>query len=454
MIALLLLALLNGDLAAAEQALADKKPSEAIRLLGKLADGDDADIRALIVLGRSHLALYEYEAAIDPLLRAVEIRAKDKSLSRDAAWACWGAAGTAGNFAQAYLEDALRYARRSEDQRLIADLLYELQRWEEALKIYRTLPDDNATRFFLAERRAHCLAALERGDEARLEYGKALDEAIRAGSLVDAYRSSFRAQQTGKLLAWLDSRVAAEPKNLQLRLYRGYAREALSMWKETVEDLRLVTQLSPEHFDARRRLARALVFYGSSQQRAEELLEAEKILRANLNQEPTDEPSWQSMQWLAGWAWANGDTRRSYELLKVLHDIDPEDRDVGLNFCAMARRLTRYDEADAAFRALLAVDAEDADVVNDYAILKDGMGREDEALALWRRVLEIDPGNMNALENLFTKAWERGDVEAAKTHLAHGLAGAEKADNPGLARRWRWFRDRLTWAPTGFGVER
>ena len=66
----------------------------------------------------------------------------------------------------------------------------------------------------------------------------------------------------------------------------------------------------------------------------------------------------------------------------------------------------------------------------------------------------IDPGNMNALENLFTKAWERGDSKAAKTHLEHGLAGAEKADNPGLLRRWRWFRDRLAWAPTGFGVQR
>jgi tetratricopeptide (TPR) repeat protein len=449
-----LLCALLGDLAAAEAALAANKPAEALRLLGDLSHGDDADVRALIVAGRAHLMLYEYEAAVDPLLRAVEKKPEDKKLLRDAAWACWGAAGSDARFAQAYLEDALRYARRAEDPRLIADLLYELQRWEEALEQYRKLPDEDATRFFLTERKAHCLAALERTEEARKEYDAALDEAIRNNALKDAFRTAFRAKKTGKLLAWLDTRVAKEPDDLMLRLYRGYARSALSMWKETIEDLRIVLRLSPDHFDARRQLAKALVFHGSAEQRDEILAEAEKLMRENLKREPHDDVSWESMRWLAFYAWSNGDTRHSYELLKVLHAIDPEDRDVGLNFCAMARRLSLYAEAEAAFQTLIEADSEDADVVNDYAILKDGMGQPGEALKLWRRVLEIDPANMNALENLYTKAWERGDAKAAAGYLERGLSGAKKANNAGLLRRWRWFSDRMAWAPSGFGRER
>ena len=61
---------------------------------------------------------------------------------------------------------------------------------------------------------------------------------------------------------------------------------------------------------------------------------------------------------------------------------------------------------------------------------------------------------MNALENLFTKAWERGDRKAAARYLERGIAESQKSDAEGLRRRWRWFRDRLSWAPSGFGAER
>ena len=105
MTSLLLLLLLAGDLDAAEKALEKGEHRQAIELLGDLADGEDPDVRALIVLGRAFLGLREYEGAVDPLLNASDARPDDKELARDAAWACWGAAS--GQFARAYLEDHL-----------------------------------------------------------------------------------------------------------------------------------------------------------------------------------------------------------------------------------------------------------------------------------------------------------------------------------------------------------
>ena len=73
---------------------------------------------------------------------------------------------------------------------------------------------------------------------------------------------------------------------------------------------------------------------------------------------------------------------------------------------------------------------------------------------MWERVLEIAPDDLNALENLFTKAWERGDEVRMAEYLARGLELSAAGPNAGLARRWAWFRNRLRWVPTGHGAER
>ncbi|MHC4953911.1 MAG: tetratricopeptide repeat protein [Planctomycetota bacterium] len=391
---------------------------------------------------------------MDPLLRALDKTPEDKKLARDAAWACWGASRSGGAFARAYLEDALRIAKRAEDPRMVADLEFDLGNYDRALAGYRALPDDADSRYLIKTRIAYCLAATGKEQQARAAHGEALDEAIRKNDLASAFRSAFAAKQTGKLLAWLDQQLKENPEDANLRLHRGYAREALGMWGEAAEDLRVAVRLAPGHADAQRRLARALVYYGTREQQTAAIDEAEKLARAALKETPRDPMSWETMRWLAGWAWANRDVPRSLALLEVLHDIDPEDRDIGLNYCAMARRLGRYKDAEAAFLVLLEVDDEDKDVINDYAILKDGMGDEAAAIKLWRRVLELAPKDPNALENLFTKAWERGDAARSKELLARGLAVARAGDNPGLVRRWNWFRDRLRWAPSGHRSER
>ena len=64
-------------------------------------------------------------------------------------------------------------------------------------------------------------------------------------------------------------------------------------------------------------------------------------------------------------------------------------------------------------------------------------------------IVRAKHAHLNALENLFTDAWERGDSVAARDYARRGLAAARAAG--GVVDRWLWFEDRLLWAPSGFG---
>ena len=446
MTSLLFLLVLAGDLDAAEKALEKGEHRQAIELLGDLADREDPDIRALIVLGRAFLGLREYEGAVDPLLSASDARPDDKELARDAAWACWGAAS--GQFARAYIDDARRYAKRSRDPLLVADLDHAATEFEAALEGYRAL--DKKT-LHVATRIAECLAGLGRDAEAKEAYGVALEEAIRTGNLDAGWRTAFAGEKVGRLLTWLDTRVADAPDDFRARLYRGYARATLLMYREAVEDLRWVVKSRPDYDAGKARLCLVLLQWGAKQQRPDALAESERLARELLARDSRQRDALDALSFLASYAWSNRDVPRSYALLKHLRGLDPEDRITALNFGAMARRLGHYGEAVEAFDVLLAIDPEDPDVLNDYGILKDAMGDRAAAVALWKRVLQVEDDNLNAMENLFTHSWEQGDQTAARAYLVRGLEAARRRGDEGLVGRWSWFRDRLLWASNGFG---
>ena len=86
MIALVLAFALGGDIVAAEQALAANQPRDAILKLGGLADAKDADVRALIVLGRAFLANDCSLAEINPLVvtKQGELLALDANTGQNA----------------------------------------------------------------------------------------------------------------------------------------------------------------------------------------------------------------------------------------------------------------------------------------------------------------------------------------------------------------------------------
>ena len=445
-VALMLLLAAPADLDAAEKALADGRAREALELLGDLADRDDADVRAWIVQGRAYLALQGYTAAVEPLLRASDARPDDRALARDAAWACWGSAQ--GAYARAYLEDAIRMAVRSGDLLLLADLHVDAGNLAEAVDAYGKAEVPESETLRVRMRVAECLRALGR-DGATEAFAEALEEALRRGDLASAYKAAFAAERAGRFMAWLDEKLAATPDDLDLRLYRAYARAASLLYAEAAADLRVVLGKRPDFLAAKDQLSAVLIAEGQRRQKADLVDEGERIGREVLEAEPTNQSAWQRMSWLAGTYWTDGRVQRSYDLLKFLHGLDPEDVNTGLNFGAMARRLGHYEEARTAYEGLLEGAPGDPDVLNDLAILVDGMGERARAVELWEMVLSEDPYNLNALENLYTHAWERGDAVALETLLARGLDAATRRDGP--VARWHWFRDRLLWAPSGFG---
>ena len=443
---LLVILLLAGDLAAAQKALAEGRPAEALRLLGDLADGDDPPVDALVVQGRAHLALGEYQAAVEPLMRASDARPGDEALALDAARACRGAAQ--GTYRMLYLADAQRLADRAGDKALQADLAYEVGEFERALAALRALEDEEETRLHRLTRIADCLRQLGKPDEASKAYAAALDEALLRGDLRAAYRVAFAGGHRGRFLSWLDARIT-EKDDARLRLYRGYVRSAALMFAEAIEDLRKVLQQRPDDLEVKDLLSDALLQHGIRTQETREVEAAERLAREVLAGDRTHQRAWDRLVWIAAHYWVNGRIEMSYAVLRDLHAYDPTDINAGLNFGAMARRLGRYDEAQAAYERLLEMSEEDPDVLNDYAILRDGMGDRAAAVALWERTLSEEPDNLNALENLFTHTWERGESTAAREYLRRGLEAARRRNGP--VDRWLWFGDRLRWAPVGFG---
>jgi tetratricopeptide (TPR) repeat protein len=440
----MVLLLLGGDLDAAAQALKAGKPREAIELLGDLARDDDP--RAQWILGRAHYDLKEYEAAVEPLLTASDKLPGDKEIALLAAYACWGSAKANEQYARAYLEDAIRMAERAKRDDVVALLKKDMGDYEGAIELFRKGADTLDVRVHIAE----CLAALGKEKEAQAAWGAVMDMALQTGKLQRAYTAAFPAKQERKLLAWLDARIKSEPEAAWPHTYRGYMYAAMGLHAKAIPDLRIGHKAQPGDITTAGRLCNSLIRVGIEERRDELLVEGEKLARTLIEQ-PRRRAAWDAYRLLAWWAWQNRDVPSAYRHLKLLIGKDPSDRDVALNFAAMARRLGHYDEARGTLETILQADEGDPAVINDLGIVFDGMGQRDKAVELWTRVLEGDPENMNSLENLLTAAWERGDMAAAKSLLERGLAVAER-EGGGLLGRWQWFSDRLAWVPAGHGV--
>ncbi len=432
-----------GDVAAAEEALAQDKPRRAIELLGELAQSDDP--RANAVLARAYYALRDYPSAVEPFLIASDAAPDDKVLAREATMACWGAARVPGTqFPRAFLADALRMAKRAGEGALLAPLHREAGNFEQALVAYRKLTDTPKVRQAIAD----CFAGLGKDDEARKAYIAALELAMSTRDLAIAYRSAFAAQRGGQLVQWLTKELQKKPDDPWLRLYRGYARVRLQLDAGAVEDLRIATKGFPDLVRAKVYLCQSLIRFGLREQHAESLEEGEVVARELTR---LGDPSGKTqLFWLASNAWINRNVERSCRLLKELWALDETDKNIGLNYAAMARRLNRYDESERVYIQLLESYEDDPDVLNDLGILRDGRGDRAGAVEAWKRVLAEDREDMNALENLFTDAWERGDKVPSNHYLRRGMAVAESLGGT-LLVRWRWFADRLAWAPAGHG---
>jgi len=434
---------------AAQAAYDAGKYADAIDLLGDLPYGEDAPQRALVIAGRAQLALGRPEGAISSLLRASDHEPTDTALARDAALACYRSAS--GPFARAYLEDAQRYAERSGDALLQADVAYALGDLAGALERYRALKPAEDLKLAVLQRIADCEQQLGNEKEARDAWRAVLEEALARGDLRSAYRAAESGQANGRLLAWLDEHLTQRPEDSEARLYRGYARARAQLYVEAAEDLRAVLAAGRDAPSIRGRLAFCLVRQGMRAQDMKMMREGVRVGLETLEQAPMQEEAWAELQIVAWYAWRNNDVPFAYEVLKAMHEHAPDDYDVGLNYAAMARRLDHPDESRAVYDRLLEENPGDPSVTNDYGILEDGLGNRGKAIELWSRALEEDPRNLDSLENLFTAAWETGDTARAKELGARGLEVATSRGDQPLIDRWHWFLDRLRWAPTAWG---
>ncbi|MFQ5844491.1 MAG: tetratricopeptide repeat protein, partial [Planctomycetota bacterium] len=438
---LLLATWLEGDLAAARRALEAGRPAEALRLLGDLAEREDADPRALLVAGRARLALGDPSAALDPLLRAAEKLPDDVEVARTTAGACYRTAvSSPGVTHAALLHDALRFAGRAQDPWLQALIEEELGRHERALERYAAAGEAGHDALDVWEGSARCLKALGRADW-KEAYGKALELAIERRDFVRAWAVAFAADAGGRLLQWLDAEVAEAPEAFLPRRWRGFARARLLLFEGAIEDLRRATALRPDDVAARRELVGALLRRYPAVREPALLREAEREAQRLLRERPEDREIRRQLHWAARRRFEAGDPERAMELLRFLYDIEPLDLDVALGLAALSRRAGATDEADRIYRALLEAFPDEPDVLNDLAILRDGLGDRAGAVKLWNAAVREDPEHLDALENLFTAAWERGDRGAARRWAALGLRAAELQEV--AVDRWKWFSDRL-----------
>lgn len=457
MASLLILLALAGDLDAAEKALAAGDADRAIDLLGELPDAEDAPPRVFLILGRAQAARGHPELAVEPLLRAADAMPEDKGVAREAALACTGAAEGDPGAAGQWLLDARRMAERAGDPLLLGGILLSLGEYEAAVTAFdraAALPEGKLPGL---QGKADALDALGRTEEAKPARIAALEEAMRLLDLAAAYRAAFACDQGGRFLDWLDGLVKEKPDDLRLRRYRGFTRSRLLLYREAAEDLRFVGASRPDDLAARNELVRVLLNLLSASQDTAAQKEAEVIATEIVRRAAGDPGSREALAtarenllWMAQRRWQAAELSASLDLLRVLHETDPEDVPAGLNLAAVARRLDLREEARRTYDRLLEAWPDDPDVLNDLGIFVDGLGRREEAVSLWKKVLEQQPENLDALENLFTSAWEGGDRAAAADYAARGLRAAERRRR--TVDRWHWFQDRLLWAPVAWGV--
>ena len=238
---------------------------------------------------------------------------------------------------------------------------------------------------------------------------------------------------------------------MSARRWRGFAREKSLLYDGAVEDLRWTVGKTPSDRPARQALVGVLLASYRSTQEEALLDEAEQHARALLEDDVPDALVISRVHWTAWMHLQAGRRARAVDLLRLLHRTAPRNLDVGLSLAAQLRRGGDLDEAGEVYRVLLDSYPDDPDVLNDLAILEDGRGNRSAARKLWQRALEEDPEHLSALENLFTDSWERGDSVQARRWVARGRATAELQRK--AVDRWKWFRDRLLWAPRAFGTE-
>ena len=264
---------------------------------------------------------------------------------------------------------------------LLAETLVRADRNDDALAVYRTIPDDSPTAWNARLSEANALDRLERTEEAiavlRAMSGERTDQSGPVVRLADILRSESRFEEAVEAYDDAAARTPELAEDDWTFLYRrGIALERAKDWQRAEQDLIRAIDLNPDH-------AYLLNYLGYSWiDRGENLAEGEELIRRAIEIEPNDGSIVDSL----GWA---------------------------------LYRTGRVEEAVTVLERAVELRSEDA-VINDH--LGDALwmaGRRTEARFQWRRALRT--------------AEDEEMILAIEDKLARGLVESGIMDGPTTA---------------------
>lgn len=118
-----------------------------------------------------------------------------------------------------------------------------------------------------------------------------------------------------------------------------------------------------------------------------------------------------------------GQPARAIAVLESARAATPDDHDLLFDVAAAYERARRFDEAETAFRLLIAADGAHAPALNYLGyMLADRGVKLDEALGFVRRAVTLDPDNPSYLDSLGWALFKLGRVEEARDPLARAAS--------------------------------
>jgi tetratricopeptide (TPR) repeat protein len=393
------------------------RPQDAIAALRATVESEPRFFRAWVLLGELLEKGGQFKEAASAYGQAARQGPRAGELRLRQASALLGADAAAD--ARQVLED---YVKANPTDAMGLTLLTEAQRRAQDLDAAA----DTARRLIALEpkgvRGPYSLALLH---EARRDYRKVvdvlapiaasrdLDERVRTSRAFIGLlaRLGYAYQELGEFdraIATFEDARTLSPADGVADLYLAQAYIAAGRYDAAVDVARKGRALRPNDDRFARLEAQAL-------REAGRVADAIAVLREEASRSTSDSAV------LLALATTYADARQWEEAMKTLDEAEqkfPEDLDVPFQRGAVLEQQGKHDEAERAFRALLARDPLHAPALNYLGyMLADRGERLDEAIALIGRALEADPYNGSYLDSLGWAWFKKGDAARARDSL-------------------------------------
>jgi len=231
-----------------------------------------------------------------------------------------------------------------------------------------------------------------------------------------------RAMQRNEMLerALLTAQEALETNknDIDLLVLMSEISKQTGRHNSSMDYLRDVLRLRPDHLDAAMRLANLFLELKQPANAREILLEAEKYNEGNLELE----------ELLVEINLQMNDDSGAASALRKVHKLKPNDIDVRLRLVEILVRLGNYKEAVPHFDVLVAKNLITAKLRPGYAMALREVGRMDDAVEMLKAVLLDDPSDYQTARNLATIYLGKKDYFKAREYLE--MARRSRSNDP------------------------